>query len=750
MKNDSYLIYASLLSMLCADIAMAQLELEETVVTARKREESLQDTPVSVTAFSNVNLEERSISNIRDINAFTPNLEINSGRPDGGASAAQIYIRGVGQSDFLFPNDPGVGMYVDGIYLARSIGGMMSLVDIERIEVLRGPQGTLYGKNTIGGAINIVTTKPAEEFGGSAELTVGRFDRTDGKVSVDVPLVDGVLYSKFAVGSLDRDGYGEQILTGRELGDEEKLVGRGQLLWIASDTAEVNFSIDATRVRENNQVGTLLDVRPDAPALGGLFNGLVIPTVHNPALGLPADSILDERWLTGDEFESNGTFPAINEVDVWGASVTVDLAINDNLDFKSITAYRELEAHFSRDSDHTPYPALSTDNFGEQEQLSQELQLSGLAFDGRLNWLAGIFYFDEHAVDDNDVKILSGSCEATGGVPNCDVEIDLLPFNEIDIESWAGFTHASYDFTDKLSMSLGARYTWEEKEYFQFHRRTQTARVIVGPRKLKENWTAFSPKIGLDYQINDDVMAYGLVSRGFKSGGWTPRPLSGNVGENPFDPEFLTSFEMGFKSKWADNRLILNAAVFYNTYEDIQITTVESNPTDGLLLDTQNAAESTLTGFELELFALPVQGLDIQLGLGYLDNEYDKLDPDVTIPKDAVLQDAPEWSFNGGVQYAFNLADMGKLTLRGDAAYKSKIYKDAFNLETLAQDAYWIFNARLAFEPESGKWQVALFGTNLGDETYITNAIDAGADLGFAEAYYGRPREWGLSAKLNF
>lgn len=752
---------------------------EEVVVTARKREESLQDVPISVTAFSGEGLEKRGVSNLQGINSFTPNLELSNGRPDGGGSAAQAYIRGVGQSDFLFPNDPGVGLYVDDVYLARSVGGMLALVDVERVEVLRGPQGTLYGKNTIGGAIKVVTKKPTGEFGGKIQATLGRYDRRDIMASVDFAMGDtgaGLVQ----VGSLERDGYVTRNFDGIDLGNEDKKMVRADFAFSPSDSLEVRLSADVQRQRQNGAPGTLIKVVPSTagatpdpsgkidpvtnipaiiPGTGiieTLYNGAVIPNILASALDLPADTQFDDRWITGNNKTSNGTAKVADNNDIWGVSLSLDWDLGNNLGLKSISAYRNMEAEFGRDGDHSPLPVVSTFNNFEQWQFSQELQLSGLSMDDRLNWLVGVYGFKESASDNNTVKLVSGTYDLIG------LEFDMNPSSDIDIESLAAFAHASFDITDKLSITGGIRYTYETKELARSFILTQSQVPVTireygvaeseggkfGP-PLEDSWTRLSPKIGLDYHIDEDVLLYALFASGFKSGGWSPRPQAGTENK-AFDHEVLNSYEAGLKSKWMDGRVVANMSVFYNLYEDMQITTVGADAESGqLILSVNNAGEAKLSGLELEIKALPTPQLEIQMGLGYLNARYNEIDETSGIRKQNKLPDAPELSFNTSVSYHFDIADAGEMSLRVGAAYKGETYKDAYNTQPLTVESYWLVDASIGFASHDDSWRVALVGTNLTDEEYLSNGINVEA-FGYFEGYFGRPREFALTVTHSF
>jgi iron complex outermembrane recepter protein len=728
--------------------------IEEIIVTARKREERLQDTPISITAFSAQDIEARSIHELSDIGAFTPNMEITPGAVNGGNSA-QVFIRGVGQLDWMVTGDPGVGIYVDGVYLARTVGGILDLVDIERIEILRGPQGTLYGKNTIGGAINLVTSLPDGELDGYAEVTTGRYDRMDFKGSIEFPIVSDQLSAKLSVVSNNRDGYGKRLADGGELGDEESLSGRGILRWLPTENLEVILSIDGTKSRESMTSRDLVAVVP-TPTMG-LYTLLTGP--------------YDEQFLTESPYDTFGTGSNFNELDVWGASITATWDF-DNGSFKSISSYRELESASGLDPDGSPKDVIDEVDLVDQNQFTQEIQWISTAFDERLDWLIGAFYSQEDAKAILDVKILSELYPALEALPgaviplgppgsgapilggagnpfNAILDLDVFNFNDVEVESYAVFGHGTFQLTEQFSITAGARYTHEKKKYnlFAIHRRSNT--FAVPESEVSESWDAFSPKVGLEYQWTSDLMTYVSATRGFKSGGFNGRPAASN-GIQPFDPETLWSYEIGVKSQWFDDRLQMNAAAFFNNYKDIQlkIDTLDGNGNFATFIE--NAAKAEVMGFELEFIARLAPGLDIMGGLGLLDAEYTKVKPGAEVTKDHEFTETPKRSFNIAAQYEFPMFGIGSMSFRTDYSNKSKVYHNTINTEEVAQNAVGLLNMRLTFEETEGKWVVALFGTNLTDKKYIMAGTGVMESLGFAEAIYSRPREWGLSFKYHF
>ncbi len=736
--------------------------LDEITVTARKREESLQQTPISITALTGADMEARSLTDLSEIDAFAPNVDISAGPVSGGSANSQITIRGIGQTDFLITTDPGVGTYVDGVYFARSMGGIMDLLDLERVEILRGPQGTLFGKNTIGGAVSLISAKPTGETGGSAEVTLGRFDRIDARASFEFPVIADKLFAKFAVSSKNRDGYGRRIdaATGEVLsdpGDQNAASARGMLRWLANEDVTVDFAIDVTRERQNSAVISLVQQNP--LSLIALYNAVgAISGLYPPY----------SAAVPSDPFVTNGTGPDVNDLDLWGTSLTIDWDVADNLSVKSITAFRALKAAFGVDADHTAIQYQEVFNRDKQEQFSQELQFTGVSFDDRLNWIFGLYYFSENAVDRNDVRLASGLFDGLEALPgpiiplggplflggagnplNALFDLDFDIFNKTDTRSYAAFTHGTFSLTDRLSVSAGVRYTYEEKDYFLNHQRVNSGVAIIPPTTVSDNWDAFSPKGSIEFQATDDMLLYASVSRGFKSGGFNGRPTTQAEVES-YDPEFVTSYEVGAKTEWFDQRVRLNVTGFYYDYKDLQLTIQTTTPDGNLIIITENAGKAKVKGVEVELQARPVAGLDIQGGLGYLDAEYKDVGSATLITTSSKFVKAPKWTANASVQYAMPLQNNGTLIARGDWTYKSKVYNDPENVESIAQDGFSLFNARLSYEAPDQDWIFSVFGTNLSDERYITNGNTALNSLGNVTAFWGRPREWGVSVKKLF
>ena len=738
------------------------VSLEEVVVTSRKISESLQDVPIAVSAFTADALQKRGLTNISQIGDYTPSLIMDfTSALTGSSASATTFIRGIGQSDFLLTIDPGVGLYVDGVYVARSVGGIVDLLNLERIEVLKGPQGTLFGRNTIGGAINIISAKPGEEFSLRAEVTIGSDSRRDLRMSVDVPLIEGKLYSSLSFSSKNRDGYAKRIpFTGEhgpdisypsqavgqntELGDENTDTVKGIFQLDASDRLQATLIVDATRSREHSAVSTLLNTYPGATQLSGLYNGCIAGVIPveacGPAFNLNGDADpnndrtpYDNRFLTGDPYTTYATGPNFSNLDLFGISLTLDYALSDNIDLKSITAYRKLDAEFGRDGDNSPLTIDHTSNLYEHEQFTQELQVTGLSMDGKLKWLAGLYYFEESGRDNVFVPL--------GGLPF----LSLDELNIVENVSYAAFGQVSYNFTEDLSITAGIRYTKENKDYRPVHRELISGALLLPDDVAELDITDTSPRLGIEYRWNENLFTYVSVSKGFKSGGFTGRTVDPQPAARPFKPEKVWAYEAGFKSDLIDDRVRLNGAVYYTDYTNLQVVNQE-----GITPITVNAGKAEIKGAELELQALVNDNLVLNVGLAYTDAKYSEItDPFATINLNSKFANTPEWSSTVGLDYTVDLDNNGTMQLHGDWNYNSKIYNNAENTPELTQPAVHLFNAAITYTNPNEQWDLVLGGRNLTDERYLVSGFDQ-PGVGFTEGTYARPREWYLTLRLNF
>lgn len=743
---------------------------DEIVVTARRREENLQDIPVSVAAFTAESLEASSVTDLRGVGDLAPNVDFSISNGLGGAtSEATVYIRGIGQLDTALFADPGVGIYVDGVYLARAAGSVLDLLDLERVEILRGPQGTLFGKNTTGGAISLLTRKPGPDRQIDLEATVGELERLDGRLSANLPLSEEVFFA-FSAATTNRDGYAESLATGEKLADDNRDSLRGALRWLASDSVVLDLAVDVTRERERAANQTLVAV-------------VSVPLIdfYNTALADAGFTPISNDFVTSDLSQSFATAPNHNNGDVAGVTATVSWT-SGAVDLTSISAYREIEFDVAADGDGSPIPLARRSYLQTQDQLSQELHLSGTAAGDRLSWLIGGMYFTESSAEDSLTAVLGNLFEALEAAPGPIYAPPGVPdflcfpgppppglpcfggagnlFNfgfffgagdvdriALETDSWALFGEGTYSLSDKLSATVGLRYTVEEKS-FDFRREPGSGAPPIDLYN-EDDWDALSPRFSLAYQASEKALIYASASRGFKSGGFNGRPQD-RLALDPFDPETVWAYEAGWKTDLADDRLRLNGSAFFNDYRDIQFSAslnVDGTP----VFVIQNAGQAEVKGFELELSARPSRGFEVNAGVGYVDAEYTELadvDPN-SVTLDGVIPKTPEWSFNVSPQYSFPVKGGGTVTLRSDYSYRGKVFNDIQNTPQIAQDGYGLLSARVAWASQQGDWDAALFGTNLGEENYLEHGFFAAA-FGAAVGVAGRPREWGLSVRHRF
>ncbi|MBL4852884.1 MAG: TonB-dependent receptor [Robiginitomaculum sp.] len=737
---------------------------DEIIVTARKREESVEKTPIAISAFTGDTLERRGVVNIVDVSQFVPNLNISTNGGGGGSgSTSSIFLRGIGQTDFLITTDPGVGLYIDGVYFARATATIMDLLDLERIEVLRGPQGTLFGKNTIGGAISLISAKPNPDGGGKLELRAGQNNYFEGRVSVDVPISD-TLNSRFSALYKTKDGYTDRLATGEREGDERSVAARAMFNWVPTDQFTADLAIDYSNRNGTSAETAVLQFDPTAP-LAGLWAALVGGPNNPPVV------------VNTNPRENGSTGPNVDDNETFGVGLTLEYDFG-NVVLKSITAARTLEAEFGRDGDGTSIAFVQTNNRVVQQQYSQELQLTGKSFDDRLDWVGGLYYFNELAKDTNDVRLAEGLFAALEGLPaafipltptsmcpgpfpanicaggagnpiNAGLDLDFDIFNKVSVESYALFGSGTFALSDKINVTAGLRYTDESKEYFLDHSRVNAGVPIIPPTTVSDSWSSFSPKFSLDYQAGENTLLYTSVSRGFKSGGFNGRPTSQGAVDS-FDPEFVWSYEAGVKTSFADRRVLLSAAAFVYDYQDIQLTSIRADDTGNLLLVTENAGTATIQGFEAELRAMVTDNFIVDASLGLLDAEYGELNPGATVTTDLRLTRTPEFTTSIGAEYTFPISDGFDVTVRGDYSYQSSQALDPANTVALIQDGYGLLGGRLILTPDGGNWEVALFGTNLTNELYLQGGLATLDSFGAVEGTFGLPSEWGIATKLKF
>ncbi len=753
------------LPMTSAHAAEITTALEEIIVTARKREESLQDTPIAISAFTADALERQQIVSTEDLDQVAPNLQFASYGPlTGNNAAAQVYIRGIGQSDGSSGVDPGVGLYIDDVYMGRSVGGAMDFRDIAGVQVLRGPQGTLFGRNTIGGAVLLTTTPPGDEFGGSIRVGVGEDNLREMFGALDLPISD-TLGARLSAGMRQRDGYVRRVVDGLDLGDEDTYTFQGTLRWEPSDAFTLTLRGDYTKEDENGSPFVFEAINGSQAFPAAISRNAGCPGATFPPPSVP-QGVVDQRcannatWSLG-HFTNGGNAKAESNLENWGVSAVAEWTVSDTLTFKSISAYRELEWHGSRDADNTALLVLHTDYSSDGDQMSQEFQA---LFDlDRVQGVAGVFYFEESIEDFLLVPFAAPPpLVASGAIPGS-MDYQLA---QIDNDNWAAFTQWTFDVTDALSLTAGVRYTEETKgiDIISFTLTPLTAPIVIptsyntpgvpGPglnilrQPFENKYDSTTGSASLQYRFSDSFMTYVSWSEGFKSGGFNQRYNNAPPGNVPvaFAEERAETYEIGFKSQLRDD-FRLNAAIFRTSYDDMQLTYRL-----GVVPLLFNAGESKIEGAELE-FTFAPGALIIEGSLGYLDNEFEEIavvpGTTQTVGPSNRLPFTPEWQGNVGIGYEF-MFGAGSLTPRVNVSYTDEQFFDAANSIEVAQlDAVTVVNASLTLALSDWRFRAGV--NNLSDEDYrVAGNSSLSTSAGYAEAIYARPRNWFVSAEYKF
>lgn len=755
--------------------------LEEIMVTARRRTEQLQDVPIAITSLSAETLDRRQILASVDLDRVTPSMQFTSyGQLSGNNSAAVVFIRGVGQIDPTPAVDPGVGIYVDDVYMGRSVGGAMDFFDIENIQVLRGPQGTLFGRNTIGGAILINTVIPGDEAEGTVRAKVGDDSLWEVFGAGTIPLSESAAV-RLSVGARQRDGYVTRVYDGQDLGNEDVLSLRGTLRWDLAENLQLIVKADYARQDENGSPFVFKGINTSAPvpaivSVAAGCPGAKIPfapiTPGDPRFGAPfVPNIDDPRcannfWDLGP-YTNGGTAPVESTNDTTGLSANFDWTLNDSFELHSVTAYRNLEWTGIRDADNTPFVIITTDYTSESTQFSQEFRMNYSA--ERLNGVAGIYYFEEDSDDRVTVPLafppsppVIGSLLA-GGPGTRD-----LQFVNLTTDSIAAFTEWSFDLTEAFSITGGLRYTEDEKSMkgtiFNVFPATnpdpdplptlaipEGGPLFIYPRRFKETFDRTTGSASLRYRFNEDWMAYASYATSFKSGGFNQRYNAPPPGFVPvsFDQETVETLEFGFKADVTDT-LRVNGALFFSDYDDMQLIYRQ-----GVVPLLFNAGKASIDGVELEFTFEPIDSLLLEGGVSYLDDAIKEITQvpgaSATIGPNNSLPFTPEWQGNLALSYRIGLASGWSITPRIDAAYTDEQFFDAGNTVITAQlESVTVTNAALVFDDASGKWSLGAYVQNLTDELYPVQGNASLETLGYAEMIYARGRNWYVGVTYNF
>lgn len=735
--------------------------LEDIVVTARKRAEQVQNVPISITTLTGAALDERNFTSITNLAAVAPNLNINNS--SGSVSGATISLRGISDNNStVLTNDQPIGLYLDGVYLGRAAGAVFDIIDLERVEVLRGPQGTLFGRNTTGGAISLTTMRPGETAGFQQKLSYGSYNEWSSRTRIDIGEIgsSGIM-ARFAYAHRQRNGHFDNILTPsrRDPGalNTDTLFGA-----IHGDWERVRWDVRADFQDRQGSPNASLAIAA-SPLLQAYYS-------NSPNLGGSPFNIYEKRQKEGALDHRD-----LSTARIWGVSNTLEFDFSDSLTLKSISAYRKMKIHEHGDlSGNTGLRGLVLDpmtgavtvddvspfqseNWSTQSQVSQEFQLLGET--DRLNYVVGLYYFKEKVFQSNPQSYTY--VIDTPAMPLGIQQQRTVHYNGT-AQSYAAFAQASYNpaiLDDKLELTLGARYTEDKRTLDQ--QDYSFGSPIPPSRALSRKWTNFSADGSLLYRFNEDVNFYARVASGYKAGGFSPPDL---IGEG-YNPEKVMAYEMGLKTEWFDRRLRVNVNGFYTVYKDRQVIVLTTSPTGGASNTTQNAGKAKYKGVELEIMAVPAAGLTLEGALGYTSPKYTeyKFVPaagaaPINVADEAVFSYQAKFTAYAAIQYQFPEMAIGIPGVRISYSHISSrpfmpLPRVAPFASVTRDPGYDDVHARISLSkiPLGGALgEIAVYGENLlNDKEHRTGAIDFGA-LGFSEAQYGPPRTFGVSFSVDY
>lgn len=719
-------------------------QLEEVVVTAQRTETNLQQTPIAVTALSGDALRSRNVSSLLDITSYVPSLSIGS-RSGTSTANGGVSIRGMGVD--ATDSSAAVGIYVDEVYLPSGPGNLLGLFDVDRVEVLRGPQGTLFGRNTIAGAIQYVTTKPEQRFGGYLDAIGGAYGRADIQGVLNVPLGDSFAV-RVSGASTARSGFVDDVLNGTKRGADRTHEGRLQARWTPTDRLTIDLKGEVIAERTNGRAVTVAGVNPNAQFVGlaQLF-GETHP--------------LDNRYVSTGKYSFAGfNAPDYFRFNYSEVQAVINYKITDDIDLKSISAYSSSRSRMAQDFDNTPLSILSsTPARINLDVFTQELQLSQQSPSSRLRWTAGAYYYDSQDRRNPGQGIVLGFGPT------------MFPYGNpaTDITSEAVYGQATYDLTDRLSATAGLRYSHEKN----------SAWLEGTTTPVSATFNNTSPHLGLDFKVNEDMMLYAKASKGFRAGGLTPNAaLPG--GGLAYAPETAWTYEAGARMEFLDHRLRVNPTLFFTDWKSIQFNVLI--PTAATVVAaTANAGDAHIKGFELESQFAATDRLLLSGSMSLLDGEYTRVGnltrfvypfgflatfpnpatgqvlpgstivlPNLTL--DTPLQRAPKSKVSVGARYTYPLAGDSKLVGSLDYSWTAKQNSAVTIADAVVMPAYGLLSARLQYDAPGGRWSAAAFATNLTNEYYLVGGVDfaGGYTVGTKELDVGRPREWGIELRDRF
>lgn len=758
--------------------------LQEVVVTAQFRSQSVQTAPLAITAISSQQLDDRSVASVSDLNAIAPNVSITGGTTTLGP-VAQIFIRGIGQSDGHPGLEPGVGLYVDDVYHGLMLGSEMDLTDLDRIEVLRGPQGTLSGKNSIGGSIKLFSKKPDGNTDGYAEAGYGSFNRINVRAGANFTLIPDRLYVRVSGVSKSADGYMTRLdygcvnpgssgiyqgglLPGCKLGTEggqDLHAARLAVRWLPTESIENNFiasvtadhsEVPALKLLYSNNSQKFPNGQPFIPGGGSQF--ITGPTSYTTYATYVIPSFTDPAMYNGKPGAGTHAavpIPTTNPTNYYGITDTFTWQLAEHYSLTAISGYLRYDGAFSSEIGDSPYPTQALRDTWSERQFTEEVRLNGTSF-GLLDWTVGGYYYDEGALF-GGVKLLS---------PGLSAESLFTGNDPITSRSRSAFAHGVLHATDALSVIAGVRHTSESKDY-TFQRLNPYDIAVpsytpVGP--LNNTTGSYSGshtdyRAGLEYQWSPEIMTYAQYSTGYRGGGVNPRPFIPQQ-EVPFRPETLGTTEIGLKSHLFDKTLLLNVAGFYSKYKDMLFTNSSPTIQDGVVLSALNltpvnVGSADIKGAELELQWRPIGTLEINGSASYLNFKLTSITQSAATTVAGVSLNtkepyAPGQMYSLGVQYTFAVGSLGSLIPRLDTQYQSSFFTDITDTPLGEVSGRTLMNAHLTWHSPKDDWEGAFAVTNLTDKFYYINKVNSVAPTFIAQGQPGAPRQWLVTVRRNF
>ena len=699
-------------------------QLDQVIVTARKREETLQDVPIAVSAFTAATLFKQNVQNLSDLQGKVPSLQIYAAR--GSNTTLTAYIRGVGQADPTWGFDPGVGIYLDDVYLARPQGAALDVFDVSRIEVLRGPQGTLYGKNTIGGAIKYVSNPLPVKTGGSVEVTAGTHGEKDVKASVGGASADRVWRGRLAVASEHNDGFGTDLLSGSRNGNKNTNAARATLGFFPSSTFNAQIEFDGVRDNSNPRGARMLVANKFDPAYAPLSS----------------------------DFNTRSGMAQLNHTKMYGSALTMNWIVSEDWSLKSVTAVRGSSTDTNIDFDTLPEKIADVNAVYKDHQFSQELQANYDA-GGSVHGVAGLYYFDGTANGEIHNIFLGSPPYSTLGY-----SLYGSTGGRMGTKSYAGYGDFSWDINPSWSLDVGVRYTHETKtavirNFGYADASFQTPVATLANFSGSHATSNLSPKVSLDWSVNDQMKFYASYSEGFHSGGYNIRANCVAVPAScrPISDEKVQSFELGSKMTFFDDALMMNTALYRNVYSNIQLSTFTSytlpNGSQAFFGDFTNAGKGHIDGLEEEFAWKPSDNWTFSGQFAYLHTKYTQfLSGGVNIADQQRFTNAPKWAGGLSLENTRPLGNGGSLTARINYTYQGMVFPETTLSPLIAQGGYSLWNAGLIWQIDR-PWSLSLQGTNLANKSYRTTGYNIGA-LGIYTGFYGTPRLVTLTARYTF